>query len=313
MAGTWTDALEAIARRGVTVHEEDGQWSVLVRSRRIDDVADDSADLVLVLVKSHQTERVAGHAARAAAGNGLIVTLQNGLGNGETLAKAAGSTRVVLGSTSMGATSLGPGSVFDGGPGYTALATTSADGDRVAGFARLLTRAGMPTDLREDVQAIVWRKVAVNCAINPLSALLGVPNGRLLELDWALECMRQAALEAGAVAEAHGVVIGVDPVEAAIDVARQTASNRSSMLQDVERGRQTEIEAINGAVVRLGKQLGVATPVNRALLELVRERDMERLVPERAMSERDVSDELERARHRLSDEPRVHAHATMEP
>jgi 2-dehydropantoate 2-reductase len=120
---------------------------------------------------------------------------------------------------------------------------------------------------------LVWGKLAVNAGINPLTAILGVPNGELLNRIYAKALMIAAAEEVAAVAEAHGVRMPYDdPGGAVIRVAHRTASNRSSMLQDMERGAPTEIDAINGAVVREGDRLGVATVVNRILWTLVRDR-----------------------------------------
>jgi 2-dehydropantoate 2-reductase len=115
----------------------------------------------------------------------------------------------------------------------------------------------------------VWLKLAANCAINPLSALLRVPNGRLIEDAAARATLAAVAREVGAVAAALGIRLADDPAAAAEEVARLTAHNRSSMLQDVERGVATEIDVLNGAVVREAERLGVAVPENRRLLAAV--------------------------------------------
>ena len=126
----------------------------------------------------------------------------------------------------------------------------------------------------EDVDALLWGKLAVNAAINPLTALLRVPNGALLESPWAREVMRRAAGEVAAVAAARGIRLPFDDAGAqAEQVARQTALNRSSMLQDVLRGAESEIEAINGAVMRAAESAGVDVPANRLLYALVKALD----------------------------------------
>jgi 2-dehydropantoate 2-reductase len=292
LAGTWVAAIEAMARDGITVEEECGEWTVPVWAVRLDAAdrerdfrlgwadLEGAFDLVLVLVKSHQTASVAPVAARAVAPGGMVLTLQNGLGNREILTAAAASAtaaavdlaaqRVAAGVTSMGATGLAPARVRAGGPGSTVIGTTPATERATRDLAALWREGGMEIDITEDIERLLWRKLAVNAAINPLSALLGVPNGRLLEALDLRGTLVAAAREVGAVAAARGIDLGADPAELALDVARRTADNRSSMLQDVLRGAETEIDAISGAVVREGRRLGVPTPVNAAMWEAVR-------------------------------------------
>ena len=129
-------------------------------------------------------------------------------------------------------------------------------------------------ELVSDPTALLWGKLVINAAINPLTAILRVPNGELLERPSARELLAEAAREAAMVAEKLGINLPyTDPVMAAEDVARKTASNLSSMLQDVLGGRVTEIEAINGMIVHNGEKTGVDTPVNRMLWQLVRSMD----------------------------------------
>jgi 2-dehydropantoate 2-reductase len=122
-----------------------------------------------------------------------------------------------------------------------------------------------------DPDGLLWGKLAINAAINPLTALLGVENGALLERPAARVLLRELACETAAVAAALGIRLPqADPAAAAESVAQKTAANRSSMLQDIERGAPTEIDAICGAIVRAGEQAGVPTPVNRTIWRLVK-------------------------------------------
>lgn len=271
LAGSWPAGLSALATDGIRVREEAGEWQVPVAALPIAGPLPPS-ELVLVLVKSHQTAAVAPHAARARGADGLILTLQNGLGHRELLAAAAGADHVAVGVTPVGAYLLAPGVVRPGGEGRTTLGSSPALAKRVTRTAALLTGAGFPTDLTDDIERLVWRKLAVNAAINPLTALLGVPNGALLADPISHAELVSAAREVGAVAAAKGIDLGADPAELTERVARATAANRSSMLQDLERGAATEIEAINGAVVAEGRRLGVPMPVNARLLAAMRAR-----------------------------------------
>ena len=225
------------------------------------------ARFALVLVKSWQTERAARMLSVCLAEDGVALTLQNGLGNLEQLTAALGGERAALGVTTTGATLLGPGRVRAGGSGPT----HAAHHPHLAPGLALLRAAGFVVEEAEDVEGLLWGKLAVNAAINPLTALLKVPNGRLLELPEARALMGEAALETAAVARAAGIRLPYrDPVAQAEEVARRTAENRSSMLQDRLRRAPTEIDAINGSVAEEGGRRGIPTPVNRTLWRLVR-------------------------------------------
>jgi 2-dehydropantoate 2-reductase len=267
-AGTWREALDTVAARGLLVEETGRTWSVpVVTARRNDSLG--PADVVLVLVKSAQTAAVARDASVALAADGLVVTLQNGLGNREVLAEAAGADRVALGVVTLGATLLGPGHVR-ALPGDVVLGAEPPTRAPLERLAALLSGAGFPATVDAPIDRVVWRKLAVNCAINPLTALLNVPNGGLLAQSETVETMCRAAREVGSVASALGIDLGLDPADLAQQVARTTATNRSSMLQDVERAVPTEIEALCGAVSREGERVGVPTPVNARLWREVR-------------------------------------------
>jgi 2-dehydropantoate 2-reductase len=271
LAGTWPEALDAIALEGITVEEQGGTWLARVDASPLAGPFG-PADFVLVLVKSPRTAAVAATAARVLLPTSLVVSLQNGLGHREVLEERAGAERVAVGVATMGATLLGPGWVrVIAGP--IVLGAEPATAAAVVRLGELLRASRIETELTPEVEKAVWSKLAVNCAINPLSALLGRPNGALLEGPEPRETLENAAEEVGAVAAAKGIRLEVDPAALALEVAEKTASNRSSMLQDLERGAITEIDALNGAVVREGHEVGVPTPVNEYLWRRVREKE----------------------------------------
>jgi 2-dehydropantoate 2-reductase len=192
--------------------------------------------------------------------------LQNGLGNRETLAQFLGEARVGLGVTTLGATLLRPGVARFGGDGRVSIEMHP----RLGVLQKHLNGSGFGVDILPDARPLIWGKLVVNTAINPLTALLGVPNGVLLERPSARTLMGTLAVESASVAQALGVELPFADVVAAMEaVARRTAANHSSMLQDVKRGARTEIDAICGAVAQLGDDVGVATPVNRLMWQLV--------------------------------------------
>jgi 2-dehydropantoate 2-reductase len=267
MLGTWKSGLDSLRKTGARLVDSDGIERVY-RVRATDDPQECAgARYALVLVKAWQTERAARQLKQCLAEDGLAVTLQNGLGNRETLARDLGEARVLLGSTTTGATLLGPGLVRAGGEGVVSIERNQAAGPLEAA----LQSAKFNLQVVDDAQSLVWGKLVINAAINPLTALLRVANGELLTRPAARDVMGALARETAAVAEAERVRLPFsNPVHAAEDVARRTAANHSSMFQDIRRGAPTEIDAICGAVTRRGEHHGVATPYNRACWKLVR-------------------------------------------
>lgn len=266
LLGSWAEGLQALQEAGVRVAEADGREQAYP-VRAISHAGDcPETRFALVLVKAWQTPRAAQQLAACLRPNGLALTLQNGLGNYEQLAEVLGGERVALGVTTAGATLLAPGRVRPAGEPVVTL----ADHPRLPALAELLRAAGFRIDSVPDAAGLVWGKLLINAAINPLTALLGVPNGELLERQPARQLLQSIAGETATVAEALGIRLPYpDPLAAVEAVAHRTAANRSSMLQDVLRHAPTEIDAICGAIVRAGMQAGRPTPVNWTLLQLV--------------------------------------------
>jgi 2-dehydropantoate 2-reductase len=264
MLGTWQEGMAALRQNGVTVVDADGrECSYPVR------VVDhpETCAVTLVLVKSWQTERVACQLADCLVEDGVALTLQNGIGNREVLENVLGTRRVALGVTTIGANLLGPGRVRPAGEGMITLGVHPM----LSVLVEILRRAGFSVETSPDPSSLLWGKLVINAAINPITALLGITNGEILERPAARLLLATLAQEAAAVAEAQGVHLPYpDPVAVVETVASRTAANRSSMLQDVRRGAPTEIDAICGAIVAAGERSGVPAPANRALWQLVK-------------------------------------------
>ena len=174
---------------------------------------------------------------------------------------------------------LAPGQLNHAGKGPTHLARLAGREDILQEICELFNAAGLETALVDNADSLVWGKLALNAGINPLTALLEVPNGDLVEDEVLRPVMIAAAHEVAAVATAQGIRLPyTDIASRIVEVCRATARNRSSMLQDILRGARTEIDAISGMVVQLGQQLGVPTPVNQTLLKLVKDKETGRLV-----------------------------------
>lgn len=229
-------------------------------------------ELVLVCVKAYDTAQAAAKLGPLLAPETVVLTMQNGLGNAQTLATAVGAERVLAGSTAQGANVVEPGHVIHAGTGETLIGELSGPAThQVRELARMLSAAGIPTAPSDDVTGLLWGKLIVNVGINPLTALLRVPNGVLLERPETRQLMAMAVEEAVSVARGLGVQLPFpDPLAKVEDVARRTGQNKSSMYQDVASGRRTEIDFICGAVVREAEKLSIPVPVNRALTLLMR-------------------------------------------
>lgn len=233
------------------------------------------SDVLIIFVKSTNTEEVAARFKTFAKTGTIALTLQNGLGNEAILRKHFGPARTAAGVTSQGATFLGPGKIRHAGKGPTHMAMADGDEGKLRNLAAAFTAAGFETYVDKDVAEMVWSKLIVNVGINALTALLGVTNGRLLDYGDTKVIMADLVKEAIAVAEGRGVHLSYqDPLAAVYDVAAKTGSNASSMLQDFQKNRQSEIDFINGAIVREAKALGIPVPVNETLTRLVRTMDL---------------------------------------
>ena len=272
LIGAWPDQLRALREGPLRVIEPDGSERrvPVYATGDLDSVA--PVDVALIVTKTPKTAAAARSAARILAPDGLAISLQNGAGNREILAGEVGEERVTVGVTTLGASTGGqPGIVIVGGTGITTLAERYPGDPAVSALADLFRHAGLEVAVVGDLSGLIWGKLAINAAINPLTALLGVRNGALLDSEWARGVMAAAAREVQAVAAAQGIALPFgDPAAEAEAVARRTAANVSSMLGDVRRRAPTEIDAICGAVVRAGEAFGVDTPVNRTLHALVK-------------------------------------------
>ena len=268
----WQEHISAINDKGLTVLELDMSESVAYPRAllRVEEVP--LPDLVIVFVKSTMTREAVLNAQCLFGPETRVLTLQNGLGNAEKIAGVVDAAKVLAGTTAQGATLLGPGRVRHGGAGPTHIGCLAGGMDLFAQeVAVMLSRAGLPTVVDADVTSLIWGKLVVNVGINALTALLHLRNGQLAEFEETRELVAMAVEEAVQVAEAAGVTLPYeDASQKVLAVATSTACNQSSMLQDVLRGRRTEIDSINGALVQEGLRLGIATPVNRTLTLLVR-------------------------------------------
>jgi len=231
-----------------------------------------SCDFGIVATKAMHTEpaiRATSHAFR----DGCVATVQNGLGNEETL--AAHVERVIRGTTFPAGKILEPGHVQWDVKGDTTLGPYEpqpAPFEAVERLADACTRGGMPTHAVRDARGPQWRKVIFNASTNPIGALTGLTHGRVCERPDVRALVSGLVDEGKAVAAAQGIVLDADPEELIDHAARPEVAydHKASMLQDVEARRATEIDYLNGGIVRFGLEHGVPTPLNQAIWALVK-------------------------------------------
>jgi len=258
--------VDAINRHGLRIS---GVTTRIVWPTATTDVPTAPQDVIFVTTKTSDTT-IAAEALRAFWRQSAFVTLQNGLGNAEALAERA--ARVLAGTTTHGVTFVVPGEVVHAGAGETTLGPFAgaprADAERIA---EALTRSGIATQVVDDVRRELWAKAVVNAAINPLTAVLRRPNGDLIAHPDLRALVERLAREGASAARAAGIDADPESLAAkAVEVAARTAGNRSSMLQDVERGRRTEVEAITGELLRTAARQGLRLPYNETVYGLVR-------------------------------------------
>jgi 2-dehydropantoate 2-reductase len=270
--------VDAVNARGLVMCDADGGERVVALAAATDARGLAPADLVIVLVKSFHTEAAIEGYKRAVGKNTIVMSLQNGLGHEEVLAKAVGRERLLAGKTYVGGVFLAPGVVRAGVQGKLTLIGEPAGGhpdkrsERVQRVAAEFERAGLKTTVSDNITGVIWDKLLVNTATGALSAITRLPYGLLYAVP-ALEATAVAAVaEAMAVARAKGVKLSIEePVDAwRVAGAGLGPDFKASMLQSLEKGSLTEIDFINGAVVREGERLGMPTPVNRTLVACVK-------------------------------------------
>lgn len=267
----WKEHIEAIKTNGLMM--EEGELTKVYHQIKATDRSDlvGSCDLVILFVKSTLTATAVKNNSAVFGPSTVVLTLQNGLGNIEQIQEQLGETNVIAGTTAHGATMLAPGKIRHAGQGKTIIGElTGHRTERLQEIASLLQEAGFETEQSDHVMGLIWDKLLVNVGINALTALTGLQNGQLLDHPELTELLEQAVLEGEVVAKAKGINLSYqNPVDHTKEVCKATALNRSSMLQDITNHKETEIRMMNGAIVELGKQLGIKTPVNQTLTNLV--------------------------------------------
>jgi 2-dehydropantoate 2-reductase len=265
-------------QNGIRVSDGGETWCVPINSAT--DVTDrEPAGIVFICTKSYDTAAAVAAVTPSIGPDTIVVSLQNGMGNVEDILPVA-PRHCVCAATSMGAylsppcDSPAPHTLHWAGHGITQLAAfTDTQSDDAETVAAILKSCNCECEVVEDAQSMLWSKLIINAAINPITAIRGITNGALLESTSALELAFAAAVEACAVADKLGIGLTYEDVTDAIaNVCRRTSNNESSMLQDMRRGRQTEIESISGTILAEANRLDIPVPVNQSLYSAIQKR-----------------------------------------
>lgn len=265
----WEEHVKAINQKGLGIELDDKTRSINVNATS-DKRQIGKTDLAIIFVKSTQTGDAAVTASKLLSNSGFVLTLQNGMGNADIIGEVLDPGRIIAGTTSHGATMLGPGNIRHAGTGPTVIGMWSGiQKPGIQKIADVFNKAGIATETVDDVRNVIWAKLLVNVGINAITALTGIKNGRILDLTATKALACAAVEEAMEVARAQGVKVADNTVEHVFHIAEATSANRSSMGQDVDNKRQTEISAINGAIVKEAQKLGIHVPVNQTLTALI--------------------------------------------
>ncbi len=260
-----------ITQGGISLTGISGEWSVKAKaSSEIKDIG--IADLIIICVKSYDTKTAIIHSKALAGESTSVLTLQNGLGNIEIISEVIGADKVIGGVTNLGATLLDIGKTKHAGKGETIIGRL--DGKITAemrSIREISNKVNLEMRISKDIKSLLWSKLIINAGINALTAITRLNNGKLTEFEGTRRIMREAVTEAVRIAKRKRIkLLYDDPLAKVEAVCEATAGNISSMLQDVLRKKRTEIDFINGVIVRFGQELSIPVPVNAMLVDLMK-------------------------------------------
>ena len=258
-------------KQGINIEGVSGTWNARANVS-VDASEIGKADLLIVCVKSYDTRQAINYARPIIGENCALLTLQNGIGNLEIISELVRGQNVFAGITNQGANLIEPGKLRHAGFGETVIGRI--DGKlttELREIRQLFNEVGIPTRISRDIKGVLWSKLIINVGINALTAITRLRNGQLLEFEGTQAIMRQAVSEATRIAKRRRIrLLFDDPLAKVEAVCSATANNISSMLADILRKRKTEIDFINGVIVRQGEGLGIAVPVNCLLVDLIK-------------------------------------------
>jgi 2-dehydropantoate 2-reductase len=271
-----------IKNQGISCQGISGKWQAKIpATAKPEDIGE--ADLVIICTKAYDTKDAIILAQPLVKEKTLVLTMQNGIGNVEVISEIIGEERVLAGITHHAVTLLGEASIEHTGSGETIIGHLEGRMPAaIRNIRELFNKAKIETAISRNIKGALWSKLVINAGINALSGITRLKNGQLTNAEELSELLRASVVEAVKVAKKkHIKLIYDDPLSKIDAVCQMTANNVSSMLQDILAKKRTEIDYINGVIVKQGKMCGVPTPVNYVLYQLVKavERSYEKTVP----------------------------------
>ncbi|WP_372367244.1 ketopantoate reductase family protein [Candidatus Uabimicrobium sp. HlEnr_7] len=272
LLGTWVPQIKAIQSKGLYLTKKTTtSHHQVFATNNISNIP--HVDMILILVKTYQTERAAKQ-AKYLHQNNMVVTLQNGIGNWKTLREHIAQEYLCVGTTTQAARITSLGIVENSGDGSILLGNTPEIYKQIEIVANNFRKSGFDVKITDNIENTLWEKLIINSAINPLTAILQKKNGYLIEDSLAQKIMHTLAYETYNVAKAQGLHISfaMNIKQHINSVVQKTSENYSSMCCDYQRNSLTEIDAICGEVIRRGRKYNVATPVNEYVYNLIKTR-----------------------------------------
>ena len=266
-----TSHVNAIRKNGLSI---DGKTQLNVNVSAVDsvDTVPFSVDLLIVTVKSYDTKSAIDQAKQIIHDKTVVLSLQNGLDNIKAIEHVVERRQIIAGVTTHGAFFSKPGCIKHTGVGKTVLGELDGESsERIKNIETVFNQVGIRTVVSENIIKEIWVKAVINSCINPLTAFFGCRNGYLLENPILEKNVENVCKESTSVANAYGVKLSYqDLVNKTKEVIRETSENYSSMLQSVRKGKKTEIDSINGALVNIGRTYSIDVPLNEILVSLVK-------------------------------------------
>jgi len=270
--------IEALQKDGLILSSAQGEKLINVKVTT-DPSSVGTCDLVMISVKGYHTSEALENASPMIGPDTMVMSLQNGAGNVEVIGSKISHERVIGGITAHSAAITGPNRVnyeLGGGGGVLIASLSGAVTPEIEGVAGMLNKAGTPTQTARNVNEVIWGKLVMNACVNPVGAISGLSNGEIFAGAGGRETITMIMSEAQDVARAQGLSLpgGDDQVSRILEIGKMAAErgdkNKVSMLQDIEAGRKTEIDYINGIIVKKGEEYNIPTPVNRVMVFLVK-------------------------------------------
>lgn len=267
----WKEHVENINKNGLKIEDNKSNKIVFPKATTDSNLLP-KLDLVIVFVKSIHTLYAIKSNESIFGEETIVLSLQNGYGNTMDIESIVKKENIIAGTTSHGATLLGPGKIKHAGKGMTYIGALDKSSKYKAELIKdIMEKCSIETEISDNILELIWSKLIINIGINPLTAILRVENGKLLQSSYALSLMQNLVYEAIDVAKELGLNFDKEStLEKVKIVAKNTYNNKSSMLQDILNGRETEIDKINGAVVSIGEKTGKRTPFNKAIVTLIK-------------------------------------------